>query len=227
MSIILTNVYQSELITLMISPSNDNQIKTFEELAASDHQFITDKYFKLYLNSTGDYPEILAKMTNISRSVIDDMPCQEIANQKIVYINPCGDFDYKYFDLVMNKEHVKYLYMMQERILPYYRVFTVSPVNPYLERWQYYMDWSFTGGLQQHWETEFSLSIVTKHGIKNTEEEDIYLSFSDLDQTFYLLLIGLLASLIIFILEILSRFFTLNIFLRVYAAHMNVPPTMA
>lgn len=89
------------------------------------------------------------------------------------------------------------------------------------------MDWSFTGGLQQHWETEFSLSIVTKHGIKNTEEEDIYLSFSDLDQTFYLLMIGLLASLLIFILEILSRFFTLNIFLRVYAAHMNVPPTMA
>lgn len=210
---------------MMISPKSDHRINTFEELAASDHKFVMTKYFKQYLELTGDYPDILKKIGN--STVVWDLPCEEAASQKYVIINPCEDFDYKYFELVMRKEHVKYFYIMHERILPYYRGYMIGIPSPFLEKWQYYMDWSFAGGLQQHWETTFSLGISTKHQIKNIETEEIYLSFSDMHQTFYLLLIGLFVSLLVFIIEITSRFLTMSVFMRVFSAQRSVAQAWA
>lgn len=203
MTIILNNAYQSGLISLMITPSADKRIHTFDKLAMSNFKFIADPFFKNYLKSTGEYSNILENMRETSE--ILDISCAEAAKENYAIINPCEDFDWKYFNLVMSKEHVANYYVMKERILSYYRFYTVDLNNGYLKNWQYYMDWSFAGGLDKYWDVMFSLEISTKHEIKNNESNDAFLNLEDLKQTFYLLLIGLFAGCASFLLEILSQ----------------------
>lgn len=201
MTIILSNLYQGELVSFMSEPKSEYRIQTFDELSTSDYKFIVDLTFKKYMNAFGVYPGIAANM--IDTNYILNISSEQAAKERIVIINPCEDFDFFHFDIAYSKEHVASFYVMNERVWNYYRIFMSMVCNPFLERWQRYMDLSFAAGLSQYWDLVFSLKFTTKNAIEKSIEEDMYLHLENMSQAFYVLLIGLLLSFLIFIGEIL------------------------
>jgi hypothetical protein len=201
MSIILSNLYQGELVSFMSEPKSEYRIQTFNELSNSNYKFVVDKYFRNYMNATGAFPGIAANI--IDKNYFLNISCAEAVKERIVVINPCEDFDFYHFNVAYSKEHVASFYVMNERILSYYRIFLSSICNPFLERWQRFMDLSFAAGLPQYWDLIFSLEFTTKNAIESIIEEDFYLHLENMSQAFYVLLIGLLLSFLIFIGEIL------------------------
>jgi hypothetical protein len=200
MSIILSNLYQGELVSFMTEPKTEYRIQTFDELSNSNYKFVADEYFKNYLKITGAYSGIAANI--IDTNYFLNISCEDAVREKIVIINPCEDFDFYHYDIAYSKEHRALYYVMSERILSYYRIFLSTICNPFLERWQKFMDLSIAAGLPQYWDLIFTFKFVARNAIDKNVEEDLYLHLENMSQAFYLLLIGLSLSFLVFIAEI-------------------------
>ena len=74
-------------------------------------------------------------------------------------------------------------------------------MNPFLERFQYYMDLTFQAGLMHMWKVlAFENNKMT--GTQKSSTEPSYLKLEDLSQVFSILMIGYVLSAALFLIEI-------------------------
>lgn len=195
-------LYQSIVTSFMMESPADFQLKSIKDLRQSSYKIHASRVFQDFLNESQEYPEIQQRIVNSSYD--------EAIMQGMVLIFFCENSDLKYhreiFGEIYDEEMIDKYYMLPEMFLSYFRFHDAGMISPFLDRLQYYMDWSFAAGLTQHWEMLHSLAFSTRHNIEkhSTDEDDAdMLTMKDLQPNFIILYIGFTLSFLVFIFEYL------------------------
>lgn len=127
---------------------------------------------------------------------------KEITDQSLVLITLCdvteNIIDAKLINGGVLSDHY---YILPETFLWEFVRLEGSYMNPFLERFQFYMDLSFQAGLPHMWKVIENLD-QSRHSVIDTSDNLHSLRFEDLHEVFKVLGIGLAASAIVFLFEI-------------------------
>lgn len=191
MYFILGSLYQGELTANMIEPDQEGKLSTFNELYDSDLKLYVSENFENLLKHSGDYERVKSKLLVSGRDVFSvNFGTQSNATEALIL--PCY-----IAELLKNKVRESF-YILDQKILTHYDRLEASYINPFLERMQKYMDMCFEGGLHHAWKV-FSAENITN--VAHEGEREI-LELGDFKQVFLILLFGLLASCLVFLVEI-------------------------
>jgi hypothetical protein len=112
-------------------------------------------------------------------------------------------------------------YMLPETFLWDFVQLEASYLNPFLERFQYYMDLSFQAGLPHMWKVIENLD-ESKYSVADSSDTLHNLRLEDLHEVFKVLGIGLIASVFVLLLEIFYRDCLANVDGRAVLGHLRV-----
>jgi hypothetical protein len=202
MVFILSNGYQGVITSFMIQPFHETRMTTIKELLESDYEILTDTAFAFTVRDNEDFEAIKSRMNTSGASIRDDKLDDLIINKRYVLIRVCDIAEmYLTSQLENHKKISDYFYLMPEIIQPYYVQLEASFLNPFLERFQYFMDLSFQAGLMHIWKVMSQQKYYEPKKHKMDDEVG-YLKFKDLKQVFVLLGIGYILSAVVLLLEI-------------------------
>lgn len=202
MMIVLSTAYQSKLTAFMFESFYDNHLKTIDDLRSSSMKIVTVDYFRNFLNTTDEYPELRARLVDMQ------MTLNEFFHQNdtdLAMIISCDDFSLKYYDELLGHEK---FYLLKEKFLAYFEFFDAGIQNPFVDKLQHFMDWRFASGIVQHWNFLYRLEKKTRSDIGTAQsmndEANQYLHLKDMTQVFFLFTLALIASFLVFLGEILN-----------------------
>ncbi|CAG9811084.1 unnamed protein product [Chironomus riparius] len=199
---ILCNAYEGVITSFMIQPIHEYRLETFDDLVASHYEIMTDGAFASKISKSEAY-KVLKPRLNTSGQQLGIQFGYEIKRQHYVFIIKCDRAE-MWIDLHLGQTEKKvsdFYYLMQQKFLLYFEQLEASYMNPFLDRFQYFMDLSFQAGLMQMWKLlAFENSKMTRT-IKSSIEA-AYLKLEDLTQVFSILVVGCVMSTILFLFEI-------------------------
>lgn len=203
--IILSCLYQGELSANMIEPPTHRKLSTFDELYESDYKLLMSEYGNFMMSKFDNYEKIQPRI-NTSGKNLYDANFKILANEKYALVMQCylAEFSFEHSNAK------KFYYLLDHQILKHFVRLEASYINPYLDRLQELMDWSFEAGLQQAWKVTFNLNIYKPQ----STEVETFLKLGDFGQVFCILGIGLLAATLVYIIEILHHNFGENLYMR-------------
>lgn len=190
--LILGCLYQGQITSSMIDPNVVKKITTFDELFDSDLNLIVDQHFDFKMRESEGYLRAKSR-ANVSGHLRANFTI-DISEIHATMVMPCYLAEYY---MLKSKVSQKY-YLLDDRILSHYNFLLASYMNPFLERLQLLMDWSFEAGLPYAWNL-FATELKTKFERAKQRE---YLELEDFSEVFCILAIGLTASTIVFFMEI-------------------------
>ena len=136
---------------------------------------------------------------------------KKIIDQGLVLITLCD-----VTENIINKKLINggvlsdHFYMLPETFLWDFVRLEGSYMNPFMERFQFYMDLSFQAGLPHMWKVIEKLD-QSRHSVVDTSDNLDSLRFEDLHEVFKVLGIGLAASVFMFLFEIFYHDCLVNI----------------
>jgi len=199
---IVSNAYEGVITSFMIQPIHENRIETFDDLVASDYEIMTDEVFVLKMSGSEAY-KILEPRVNSSGQKLGSEFAYEVMRQHYVFVMKCDRTELLIDESLTQsgRKISEFYYLMPQKFLLHLEQLEASFLNPFLERFQYYMDLSFQAGLMQIWKVFDSLS---NPGKKTDEPADAqaYLKLEDLTQVFSILVTGYAISIVVLLIEI-------------------------
>lgn len=199
-SALITNFYNSNLTSYLMVKPPLSDITTLQQLAQSNLQILTlQKYTNLineFLNSS--YPNLLGR-------------CQSVDTLELYTHIVSRDKSYAY----AHKEHVlRYALrkgrlfdtfsQMHECAVPFIDVYALRLGSPYKGRVNWILSQAQETGIIDHW-LEIGLhrqKMNQAHRQKSQGDQHVPISISHLQSTFYILLLGCVASFLVFLCEI-------------------------
>lgn len=203
MTMILSSLYTGELTAIMIESAEELKLHNFDELFESDFKFMVDEYFDHRMQKYEGYAKIKHRVIALIRGKEPFDP-RKSADERIALILYC-DFARK---SLKSGENSKFYYLLDQQILKDFVQLDARFINPYVERLQLYMDWSFETGLPQAWKMFLKENIIKE---VNEVKERQFLELDDMGQVFLILFIGLLSAVIVLLMEILYHKFGENL----------------
>jgi hypothetical protein len=201
---VISNLYESKITSCMIEPYHENRLETVEDLKASSYEIATDEVFAFMLQDNDGYKALKSKV-KVTDIHLEERFYEELDRQHFVLIAMCDSLE------VVIKANLKdgnlvadHYYMLPELILWDFVRLETGYLNPFLERFQYYMDVSFHAGLPHMWKV-FENMDQSRYSVADASGTLDSLRIEDLHEVFKVLGIGLAASVFIFLLEIFYR----------------------
>jgi len=189
---ILSNAYESFITSFMIDPGK-KYLKSVNDLWESHFEIIADEAVQYNFRNYAQYS---------SRITSSNLPTElnyetNSIQQRYALVRLCyvaeqilnAPFDNKRF-------WSDYYYILPERIPSQFIKLEASFLNPFIERFQYYMDLSFEAGLPKMWKA-FEPQVISK-----PKESADYLELKDLGPIFLILFIGCALSIFMLVIEI-------------------------
>lgn len=195
---LLSLLYQSTDTSFIMEKPIEKRPQTFNELQEHQVKFHVSELFMKFLvtRHSKEYPEIL-------KSVDNSVDHAEAIERNYAFIFYCDNHEHQFHSEIIknlyNETTIGDYYMLKERLMPYYQFHDVGRLNPFVERLQHYIDWSYAAGLNQYWDFISTLHYKTN---KRSKDENNLLRFADLKNYFvaYSFLLG--TCIIVFLLEI-------------------------
>jgi hypothetical protein len=191
---ILSNIYEGIVTSSIIDPGK-KYLKTVNDLWKSHFDIVAGEAFHYHFQNSSDSSRI--SLSNLSVRINHDT---NLIQQRYVLIKLC-----KIAENLLNTQRAnkrfwsEYYYILPEKIPNQYIRLEASFLNPFIERFQYYMDLSFEAGLPQMWKT-FESHMILKP--KKFEQSHDYLELKDLGPVFLILFVGCALSGFVLLIEI-------------------------
>lgn len=201
MIFVLSNSYEGVISSFMIKPIHEQRLETVEDLLTSKYNILTDEIFANSIDDHNEYDAIKSRM-NTSGAKVNNRFEEVLLSQRFVFVKSCEAAKYELKLRLSNKHFISdYYYLLPEKLTWFYIQLEASFSNPFLERFQYYMDLSFQAGLPQMWK------IVSEYDqLQKTQTvlfDDVnFLKLDDLYQVFSILVIGYVLSSVMLLCEI-------------------------
>ncbi|KAL7013021.1 hypothetical protein ACKWTF_015154 [Chironomus riparius] len=198
---ILCNAYEGVITSFMIEPIRVHRLETFDDLVASNHAIITDEVFAKAVKDSGIYKSLMPRL-NSSGSHLKHELAIELERQHYTVIISCEIAEVLIDAYLSKSKRVSnFYYMLPQMIFPHLEELEASYLNPFIERFQYYMDLSFQAGLMHIWKFMSPENRNLKSNLELVEETS-YLEIKDLALVFRILIVGYVVSTVLFLLEI-------------------------
>lgn len=188
----------------MLNPLEIKQLKTVNEVFKSDKKiYIVEKLHPIYEEN-----EIFKIALKENRIVYDEkFTLENYYDPNWIYFEDCDLGTFNNYNLKHRKR-----YMIMNPVNSEPSIIFLGYVNPFLEKFQYLMDWCVQGGLHVHAFT------ITKHIFSIIEEtyridgiKEELLNFSQITFVFYVLLIGHSIAGFVLLCEIFYHDFVRNL----------------
>ncbi|KAL7014256.1 hypothetical protein ACKWTF_015828 [Chironomus riparius] len=165
MIFILSNAYEGGIISFMIQPMQKNRLKTVDDLIASDYEILTDEVFEFKVKEDDRFNALKSRMEIVKKLDLD-VYLKEFMRQHYVFVKNCDLAEVELQYLLPNGQRSRnYYYFLPEKILWHYVQLEASYMNPYLERFHYYMDLCFQAGLPHAWRIVVAQDFYKKFSI--------------------------------------------------------------
>jgi len=210
---VLSNGYQGAITSFMIQPESENRMKTVKELLDSDIRITSSPSFENLIQDSEEFQKIQSKL-DVTHTVITSQAINNLTKHKSTLIMKCDMAEY----ILTLYETLSSYYMLPEKILLYIEQLEASFLNPFIERFQLLMDWSFEVGLPQAWKLYDENRGILK--VDENVESDI-LQLKDLFQVFHTLLIGYTLASLLFLAEICFHDCIVRLNLNFYASKLR------
>jgi len=197
---ILNNAYEGVITSFMIQPIHEHRLETFDDLVASNYEILSDKVFASKISGSAAYESLKTRL-NTSGSELGNQFPYEVIRQHYVFVMMCSGAEAMIEERLRQsgKKISELYYLMPQKFLLHFEQLEASYMNPFLERFQYYMDLSFQAGLMQIWKV-FGNSSMTR--TQKSSDEPTYLKLEDLTQVFSILVTGYAVSTVALLIEI-------------------------
>lgn len=189
-------LYNSVINSIYISPLYLNYYKSFNDLMESGEPLTVDDYFDEVMTGNFNY-EILKLEDKISIfKYVNVFPNRIVTNITILRCN--------FMKHVLKFQNVDpdSFYHLPGSIMPYYNQLATGSHNPFLDRLQAFMDWSFEAGLPMKWEKMSEIKQENKGYDVMKVISDEYLKLKHLKSILYIFVAGISLAMIVFLMEI-------------------------
>ena len=198
---LLSNLYEGAITSFMIEPAHDNRLKTVDELLNSNYEFQSSPLFEYTLRNSSLIQRMSTRL-NSSGLLMGADDGMHVIEQSYVFIRTCHESKTALSHKLTNGRYVSdYYYLLPEEFSWQYIQLEASYLNPFVERFQYFMDLCFQAGLPQMWKVMASQNNSEFMTRQNRDERD-YLELQDLGSFFGVLIIGLALSGLALLIEI-------------------------
>ncbi|CAO1357776.1 unnamed protein product [Diamesa tonsa] len=209
MTFILSNAFQSTIISLVSVPRNGTMYNSFNEMFnANDLHYLVDSIFFKTFQSSIENKSFVKKMKVIDKR-LSQMNFQQKASENTAFILRCDLVDYLIY---AKKDHFNqniddFYYLLPDQINSFYESFLTSFLSPYYNKFQTYNTKVFESGIRQYWKrlNKTTNSQIDSHidsGFMSSQNQENLIKLKDLRGVCILLAIGLLTSGFILIIEI-------------------------
>lgn len=207
MIFVLSNAYEGVITSFMIQPAHENRLKTLDDFLKSNITFLTHEDFAIRLKDDERFTAIKSRMNFSFLTITFD----EFKASRMAMVRFCEVLEDERYDVLKSGERVADLfYMLPEKLFTYYIELDASFSNPFLQRFQYYMDLCFQAGLPQIWKVMADKNYLD---VPLAIDSDI-LVLKDLEVIFYILMAGCGLSGAVLLAEILFYGFIQNLDIR-------------
>jgi hypothetical protein len=189
---ILSNVYEGIVSSSMIDPGI-KYLKSVKDLLESHFEIIADEAVQYSFQNYTQYSSRISS-SNLPTDFKYDT---NMIHQRYAFVRLCYVAEQILNSQLGNKRFwSEYYYILPERIPNQFIRLEASFLNPFLERFQYYMDLSFEAGLPTMWKA------FESHMVYKPEESNNYLELKDLAPVFLILFVGCALSGFVLLIEI-------------------------
>ena len=201
---ILNNLYQSQLISLMTASRNATRIETVNEMMEQNFIFCSDQFFYafLYLNDQNSSRyQICPEMYENN-----NIDYKSMAQNGTVLITRCDNARDMFYTKNNNFSFghpAEVYYILPEKVFTFYDNLKTGRFTPFLEMFEKFSLIIFESGVRQHWKMllhKYSDELDLKQiAIDN---EDFLLKMNDLKFVFVICGIGLIIATMVFLVEL-------------------------
>lgn len=207
LTFLLTTTYQSTLISRMLQPKAAHFFKTFKEFNESNIKLY---YMPTEAKDTWNIdPKKIVSEYSISTGLIN-LYRMAINDTSLAYMVSC-EFGEQFVKSAGNQMNDKEIFkVLDEKLAITINTIMIKSSSPFANHLKPFLDRVFESGLQLFWKVQSELE-SKQLGYNNffpakVNDEMKILKFKDMSLAFYILLIGLAASLVTIIAEILINF---------------------
>lgn len=198
---LLSNLYEGAITSFMIEPAKETRLKTVADLLNSNYEFQSGQLFEDSLRNSS-LVRAMSSRLNASGLQMGAEDGRYIIDQQYVFIRTCDYAKVTLSEKITDGRHVSdYYFLLPEELSWQFVQLEASFSNPFVERFQYFMDLSFQAGLPHMWKVFVSQDRQEFFNVYAQDERD-YLELQDLGSVFGVLLIGLLLSALVLLIEI-------------------------
>jgi hypothetical protein len=210
---ILSQGYQGIVTSFMMESFYEPKIQSFNELFLSDYEIIVGGHFDCMMEDDEFYAEakragrvVFTENTNFVLTINNAVGYAIILECENIELYGARLSDFKIF------------YVLEDVLFPSIKELDAGYINPYLEKFQYFMDLCFQAGLGHAWEV-FEGITLQKEKFRNFNPADdsvAVLKFNDILVAFYVLPVGFCLAPLVFLCEIFFHDFSKNLPLEMY-----------
>ncbi|CAG9799848.1 unnamed protein product [Chironomus riparius] len=190
MIFVLSSTYKSVITSFIIQPAFENRLQSVEDLLNLNYTIVTSQKFAEIIQDDVRFSKIRSQI-NLSDQISS---LEDLTQKRYVLVRPCDILESELSDLY---------YMLPERLTSYYVQLQASFANPFLQRFQYYMDLCFQAGLPQIWKFYANQDLIK---IKSSIESE-FRGFEGLEKIFFIFLASCGLSGLVFVIEIVYFYF--------------------
>jgi hypothetical protein len=195
---LLSNLYEGAITSYMIEPAHETRLKTVDDLVASNYEIKSTKAFtNLHKNLT--FLKLIASRLNSNNEPIQHV---DIIERRHVFIRFCD-----FAESLINKRFMNgralsdYYYILPEQLTWTFVRLEASYLNPFVARFQYYMDLSFQAGLPHMWKV-FEHQDHSEVKFNGIEDGDELLKLKDLLIIFRISVVGFGFAFVVLLIEV-------------------------
>ncbi|KAK3877760.1 hypothetical protein Pcinc_017553 [Petrolisthes cinctipes] len=205
MALVLATSYVTNIIAYITVPDQPRKIRTLEELASSRHPLQMSDYGSFipgYMATSNDpvYQRLANKLSFLSE--YDEIMVEVIHNQAAIIEGTA------YMDFVIRDWPVKDLYYVEEKLYPYYMSWAFQKGTSWIFVFNRYLRQMTESGLVERWRKEVVARLdKSKKSSQNSSSQHRLkpLTLVDLQTSFYILGLGMLAGLLMILIEIFTN----------------------
>jgi len=198
MTFIMGNAYQSIIISTMSSSRNGTRLNTVDDMINSNLKFMVDPRF--YIRANLEFAKIKDRMT-IGTGTVN---YTETARDNYAIIASCSMLNYEMHEQG-SLNAINNYYMLPEQMMPFYEALELAAESPFYETLQRYMNYIHESGIRQQFDftrDKRTWAMRRKLDEDYIAKEEYLLTWDDIHGVFYLLAVGCVISVLVFLLEI-------------------------
>ena len=210
--LILGTCYQSLLVSLIMDPRYSYELKTFEEVKASNLTFAADHLFiENYLIFDREFmPNEIVPFSTF-RNQSNSVNTTEMWRLRHGIIFKCSMAEiFMTSSDNYNDDGTTRYYQVAEKIVTTMEAYPSSVFNPYEEKLKLIISSIFESGIKHYWKLQSTFEPYYKfvdNAVVHIEPSKVFITLEDLIGVFVLFLIGNLIALIVFIIEIIIGYY--------------------
>ena len=210
MTFILSNAFQSTIISLVSVPQNGTMYDSFNDMFNnSDFNYLVDPIcFETFKLST-EKPSFVKKMKAIDKR-LSHINFEQKASENTVFIVRCDLAEFVFYTKKeqYNQNIDDFYYLLPDQINSFFESFLTSSLSPHYNKLQKYSTKVFESGIRQYWKRlKQTTNSPIDSGFMSSKNQGNLIKLKDLRGVFILLAIGLFMAGFVMIIEISWKYY--------------------